>query len=230
MNKYDSDLHYGILLEDLMYYYSDAEDRYVEVTVNDDKSTYIKPCYFYELLTEAREKSESRNEVKFAPAYRSKDLGHERSDYRNILSANCFWLDIKSPDSSLSFEQQYEAIQNIFGKFMVCLSHYRRITPTCVISSGYAFHLLFAMNKEYFAPFMDLIEIQAALAKMVDGVQVTDITGFLHMPGTFNYQDRENPKKIEVVHDYRHLYGYEWQTGCELFDKSNFDEILEIYR
>ncbi len=222
------DFQHAFLLGEMMPYPSE-EKLYIEIIVNNGRSQYFNPDYWYEIVKLAREKSTQGHEILYAPAYRLKDKGSERSEDQNII-ANCFWLDIKSPDTSLSFEKQYASIQRIFGEFMVCLSHYRRLTPTFVLSSGYAFHILFLMDKTYLAPFGDLIEIQSAMTKMVKGIEAAPITGLIHLPGTFNYQDKDNPRKVEVIQDYRHLYSYEWETGFEPFDRDSFEKILENYK
>jgi len=214
------------LIEDIVGY-TYPEELFIEILLDRKTPFYLRINRLPQLVKAARKYTIKGTEYQFAPAYRKDDLEEKKSDKQNIRSSHCFWLDIKTSDVTMPIVKQHYEMEKILDKFQNSLLKYK-ITPTFVLSNGFVFHVFFIFETHYLAPFTVFKKIQKTLTKISPGIFAADISGFIHLPDTINYQIKENPQEVKLIGDYRNLYTDE-ENGFIGFKHQDFQGILERF-
>jgi hypothetical protein len=191
------------------------EIHYIEVMVNNSKITFIPTMQIENLVFTAAIKAKEGHVFHFAPAVRKRNSG-TWSGSKNIFLAGCFWVNIATPKKGLNFEQRQNEADILLAGFRQRLQEYN-MSPSYIVSTGYGYTVYICTGRPFLTSFPQWRKIQMVLTKMAKvGRPAEKITGFVPMPGTFNHEDPDNPKNIEIIHE----------GHCLPSPEINFDETV----
>ena len=209
----------GFMVNITKHQYTFLTKCYIEVVVNYNKVIFVNNNQILELADASAKEAMKGTEIYFGPAVRKYD-NRDRTGSKGIFLAGCFWVNIDSPKKGLNFEQRQNEAVILLEGFKRSLQNYD-VSPSYVVSTGYEYTVYLCAGEPYMEHFSEWKKIQTAFTRMAKvGRSAEKITGFVRMPGTFNYEDRDNPKKVEIIH-----HGH-----CIPFPKINLDfEIKDKY-
>ena len=178
---------------------------FIEVVTDYTTAKYFNENQVSEAIKYASEMSQAGHEIHFGPAVRKEDLGSKRSDRTKVLWTKCLWVDVDSPDKTLSAEEKLRKAEELKTNFIIALLAYG-IEPSFIVCSGHGYHIYFVLKRVH----MDATEwspIQTALISLAKAdPQAKDAGRLLRVPGTINFKDKENPKKVEIVFESDRVY------------------------
>ena len=185
--------------------YSLLGDGFIEVVTDYKYAKYFNNEQVPEARKYASEMAQAGCEVHFGPAVRRDDLGEKRSDRSNILWTKSLWVDIDSPDKNLPAEGKLKQAEILKDNFVEALKPYR-IEPSFIVQSGHGYHVYIVLQRIQ-PSFENWSVIQNAIITLSKGdSQARDVGRLLRFPGTFNYKDKENPKKVEIIYESGSVY------------------------
>jgi hypothetical protein len=190
-------------------------DGFLEMVSDYKTAKYFKNTELEAALKYASEMSKAGHEIHFGPAVRNEDLGSKRSDRTNILWTKCVWVDIDSPDKTLSGEEKLIKASELKDNFVEALKAYG-LEPSFIICSAHGFHIYFVLQRLHMDP-GEWAPIQSALITLAKGdQQAKDVTRLLRVPGTLNWKDRNNPKAVEIVF-----------SSDRVYDEKRFSQLVK---
>lgn len=192
-------------------------DAYLEVVVDYTTSKYFPAGEMGAAVQYATEMAKTRREIHYGPAVRKENLGSKRSDRTNVLWTKCLWIDIDATDKTLSADDKRTAAEKLKDNFIEALKAYD-LGPSFIVCSGHGYHLYFLLKRVQ----MDSSgwsKIQNALITMAGGdQQAKDAGRLLRVPGTLNWKDKDNPKKVEIIYESDRVY-----------DEKDFTKLVKDY-
>jgi len=192
-------------------------DAYLEVVTNYTSAKYFADNKLNDAIQFAKEMSEVGNEIHFGPAVRKQDLGFQRSDRKNVIWTKCCWVDIDSPDKNIPAEDKLTAAEKLKNDFIEALKSYN-LEPTFIVKSGHGFHIYFVLRRVHLDPSL-WAPIQIALITLAKGdQQAKDIVRLLRFPDTYNYKDKENPRKVEIIYE-----------SDKIYDETDFSQLVKDF-
>jgi len=130
---------------------------------------------------------------------------NNQSDRTNVLWTKCLWVEIDSPDKTISSEEKLKAAELLKNNFMSALYPYG-IEPSYIVCSGHGFHSYFILKEVHHDTFL-WSPIKEALITLAKGDhQAKDMTRLLRVPGTLNWKDKDNPIPVELVFESDRIY------------------------
>ena len=193
------------------------EGGFLEITVDFRDARYFDQNHLAEAVAFAREMASSGHEIHFGPAVREKDLGSARSGRENVYWTKCLWVDIDSPDKTLSAEEKRVASKVLLDQFLEKLGVYG-LAPSYIVFSGHGYHVYFIFRRTH-QGLDKWVVMENAIITMAQGdSQAKDPGRLLRLPGTFNFKDKDNPKAVEIVGG----------TGS-ILDEKAFEPIVKDY-
>jgi hypothetical protein len=180
-------------------------DGFIEVVTDYTTAIYFPQDQVTEAIEYAAEMSQAGHEIHFGPAVRRENLGSKRSDRTNVLWTKCLWVDVDSPDKTLSAEEKLKKAAEFKDNFIEALKAYG-LEPSFVVCSGHGFHIYFVLKRVHMDPSV-WAPIQIALITLAKGdQQAKDAGRLLRVPGTINWKDPSNPKSVEIVYELDRVY------------------------
>jgi len=122
------------------------EGGFLEIAIDFREARYFDQAHLSEAVAFAREMASSGHDIHFGPAVREKDLGSARSGQDNVFWTKCFWVDIDSPDKSLTADEKRAASKLLLDQFLERLGVYG-FAPSYIISSGHGYHVYFVIRR-----------------------------------------------------------------------------------
>ena len=193
------------------------EGGFLEIAIDFREARYFDQAHLSEAVAFAREMASSGHDIHFGPAVREKDLGSARSGQDNVFWTKCFWVDIDSPDKSLTADEKRAASKLLLDQFLERLGVYG-FAPSYIISSGHGYHVYFVIRRIHQGLDKWHAMENAIIAMARGDSQAKDPGRLLRLPGTFNFKDKDNPKAVEIVGG----------TGS-ILDEDVFDPIVKQY-
>jgi hypothetical protein len=219
---YDTVLYNSNFLVDILSFsYSVFAESYIAVSKNKTIPVFVPTLYIEDLVKLAAKRATEGHEIYFGPALRKKNINQNSSGCRNIYLAGCFWVEILSSIKGLTFEQRQNEADNLLSDFRKYLQIYD-VGPSYIVSYGAGYTVYFSSGNPFFNKFSEWKKIQKALTKIAKGERPAAITDFVRMPGTLNFEDRDNPKKVEIIYQGYCLPPPEIKCDFEIEDK--FDD------
>lgn len=173
-------------------------DAYLEVVTDYVKSKYFASDQMAAAAQYATDMAKADHEVHFGPAPRKQDLGVKRSDRTNVFWVKSLWVDIDSPDKTLTAEDKLKAAEQLKNNFIALLKNYN-LEPSYIVSSGHGYHIYFILKRLHLDP-SKWSPIQTALINLAKGdPQAKDVVRLLRVPDTLNWKDRNNPKEVKII-------------------------------
>ena len=178
---------------------------FIEVVTDYTAAKYFPQDQVSAAVQYATERSQAGREVHFGPAPRKVDLGSKRSDRTNVLWVKSLWVDIDSPDKTLSAEEKIKKASELKDNFIEALKGYG-LEPSFIVASGHGFHVYLVLKRVHTGP-TEWSPIESALITLAKGdQQVKDVGRILRVPGTWNRKDRSNPKNVEIIFESDRVY------------------------
>ncbi|MEI6152920.1 MAG: hypothetical protein WCQ90_02410 [Deltaproteobacteria bacterium] len=191
---------------------------FVEIVIDYTTSKYFGNDEVEAAVKYASEMAQSGHEVHFGPAVRKEDLGSKRSDRKNVLWIKCLWIDIDSPDKTLSADEKLRAAEKLKNNFIESLLKGYGLEPSYIICSAHGYHIYFVFKRVHMEP-SEWSKIQNAIISMAKGdQQAKDAGRLLRVPGTLNWKDKSNPREVKIIHD----------SGC-VYDEKDFIQLVKDY-
>lgn len=135
--------------------------------------------------------------VYFGACKRKEEGGAKKSD---VLCATALWADIDTVNHGWDTDATLQAVYKLKGA----------LQPSCIVASGGGLHLWWFLSE----PLTDMQQIEdanKALAEIVSGDAVHDVTRIMRLPGTFN---PKRQARAELVY----CYPFERRDVHELMD------------
>jgi len=190
---------------------------FIEVVTDYTTSKYFSNDEVAEAVKYASEMAQSGHEVHFGPAVRKDNLGSKRSDRENVLWAKCCWVDIDSPDKTLSADEKLKAAEKLKNNFIESLKGYG-LEPSYIICSAHGYHFYFVFKRVHMDP-SEWSKIQNAIISMAKGdQQAKDVGRLLRVPGTLNWKDKSNPREVKIIYESDRAY-----------DERDFMQLVKDY-
>jgi len=131
--------------KDLTHYKKFMTGGLVEVVVDLTRSKYFDPSSeLDDMIKFAFKEADDGHQVFFGPANRKEDLEFSRSKDDNIFCFKSLWVDIDSPDKTLSPDQRLDTAKKLLDEFLARLKSYS-LEPTYIIESGHGYHVYFIL-------------------------------------------------------------------------------------
>ena len=117
--------------------YKEFAGGMIEAVIDLTSSKYFESTKdIKELVNFAFQNADAGHEVFFGPAIREKDLGNQRSDFKNVLLVKSCWVDIDSLDKDLPADQKLSAAKRLLDEFVENLKGYE-LERSYIIESGH---------------------------------------------------------------------------------------------
>jgi len=94
------------------------EGGFLEIAIDFREAKYFDQTHISEAVAFAQEMASSGHDIHFGPAVRENDLGSARSGQDNVFWVKCLWVDIDSPDKSLTADGKRAASKLLLDQFL----------------------------------------------------------------------------------------------------------------
>lgn len=192
-------------------------DAYLEVVTDYTSSKYFTSDEVAAATQYATNMAKAGHEVHYGPAARKENLGSRRSDRTNVLWVKSCWVDIDSPDKTLSADDKLKVAEKLKNDFLESLKVYN-LEPSFIVCSGHGYHIYFILKRVHMNP-SEWSKIQNALILMAKGdQQAKDAGRLLRVPGTQNWKDKNKPRQVELIYESDRIY-----------DEKDFTQLVRDY-
>jgi len=190
-------------------------DGFLEFVSDYTTSKYFSDKLVDDAIEYATKMSKAGHEMHFGPAVRKQDLDSRRSDRHNVSWIKCLWVDVDSPNKTLSSEEKLKATEVLKNNFISALKSYD-IEPSFIVCSGHGYHIYFVLRRVHLNS-LEWTPIETALITLAKGdQQAKDVTRLLRVPGTMNWKEKNHPKPVEIIFESDRIY-----------DEKDFTQIVK---